>query len=50
MRSMGVVALILVGLVVCSCGMAIRSTDRDYACTERGGHLEGLVRMECVVP
>jgi hypothetical protein len=34
--------------VVCICGMAMRATGRDNDCAARGGHLEGLIRMECV--
>lgn len=37
-------------LVIGICGMAMRATGRDYDCTERGGHIEGMFEMRCVVP
>lgn len=38
--------LIVLGI----CGMAMRATERDNECTEVGGHLEGYIQVECVVP
>lgn len=43
-----VIAMALV--IVFSCGMAMRATGRDNACTEQGGHLEGMIEMRCVIP
>lgn len=37
-------------LVLGICGMAMRATGRDSRCTEVGGHLEGMIKMECVIP
>lgn len=37
-------------IVLMICGMAMRATGADNECTERGGHIEGMFGMRCVVP
>lgn len=37
-------------LVILACGMAFRASGADNACSMRGGHIEGMIKMECVVP
>lgn len=50
MRKSDVVAMLLVTVIIVSCCMGIRATERDNECTKIGGHIEGMFEMRCVVP